>query len=141
MRSSCSPAVGAPEYATLAAAGAAGDGRLKRRLVYQCRTFGYCIDPSTTPGCKKGVLDQAAAFLIGAGDDHYFASGGWGPVLGDNGNFSTHWFPGLFDQPLGEPISDGAFNRATQVWTRSFKSGTKVTFNALTKKGAIDWSS
>ena len=39
------------------------------------RLFGYCIDNTTTPGCKHGVLDSAAAFLIGAGDDHYFA---WG---------------------------------------------------------------
>ena len=65
--------------------------------------------------------------------------GGWYPIGGDRGNFSTHWFPELFAQPLGEPLSDGQYDAATATWSRTFKTGTKVTFNAVTKKGAIDW--
>ena len=62
------------------------------------------------------------------------------PIGGDHGNFSTHWFPDLFDRPLGEPVSDGQYDSASAIWSRTFKSGTKVTFNAATKKGSIDWA-
>ena len=66
-----------------------------------------------------------ASFLIGAGVDHYIASGGW--ML--NGKQPVSRDP-ILDRPLGAPLSDGVYNAVTTVWSRSFASGTKVTFNA-----------
>lgn len=85
-----------------------------QRLLYQCHT--------------TGSLDNAtvAAFLIGAGVDHYIASGGWmtsGPTPINNR-------APILDWPLGEPVSDATYDAPTTTWRRSFGSGTKVTFNA-----------
>merc|ERR1712228_43650 len=107
---------------------------MKRRLVYQCHVFGYCVK-----GCPNGIYDRAAAFLIGAGDDHYLTAGGWHSEGGDNGTLATHWFPELFAQPLGEPLSDAVYDPAIARWSRAFKSGTKVTFDTRTNKGNIMW--
>ena len=69
--------------------------RLNRRLVYQCHY--------ATP-----VLRLLAAFLIGAGDDHYFTVGGWG---GGEQGFPDHW-SALFDKPLGRPLADALYGLA-----------------------------
>ena len=56
-------------------------------------------------------------------------------------NFSDHWVDGVFDQHLGAPLADARYDSATSSWSRAFASGTKVTFNALTKKGTVAWGS
>eukprot|EP00039_Didymoeca_costata_P016854 m.307435 g.307435 ORF g.307435 m.307435 type:complete len:378 (-) comp16462_c0_seq4:389-1522(-) len=99
-----------------------------RRLVYQCHN--NCKDSSS-------CVDNAAAFLIGAGEDHYFLNGGW---TTNTGNLSDHWLPELFEPALGDPASDGVYNHETQTWTRSFASGTTVMFDTKTNKGTINWS-
>jgi len=91
------------------------------RQLYQCHT---------TRAINEGIV---AAFLIGAGRDHYLASGGW-----SNGAGSDHWSP-LLDMPLGEPAADAIYNPATTNWTRVFGSGTRVTFNATSGEGNVVW--
>merc|ERR1712070_550202 len=61
---------------------------MKQRHVYQCH--GDLRD------------NTIAAFLIGAGKDHYILTGGW-----DNG-LSGHW-PEVLDRPLGEPLADATY--------------------------------
>ena len=95
---------------------------LGRRLVYQCH--GEC------------KIDEVAAFLAGAGPYHYYGCGGW-VGTGAHGNFSEHWVEGVFGRRLGAPLADGAY--ADGVWTRTFRSGTAVRFDAKTGKGKIRW--
>lgn len=85
--------------------------------------------------CHGGLGDDTlAAFLVGAGRDHYIVSGGW-----DNGAASGHWAP-VLARPLGEPLADAAYDAGSTVWSRTFASGTRVTFNATAKRGAIAWA-
>jgi hypothetical protein len=86
----------------------------------------------------KGTDDEIAAFLIGVGPYQYYGLGGWSGT-GRDGNFSEHWIPGVFDRALGEPLADPTYDAATYTWSRSFKSGTKVVFNAKTNKGGTTW--
>jgi hypothetical protein len=95
---------------------------LGKRLVYQCHT---------SAPVETGNLP---AFLIGAGVDHYLTIGGW-----RDDATSAHWSP-LFDRLLGEPLRNGLYDAATAIWSREFRSGTKVTFNAQTSTGAIAWA-
>jgi len=94
-----------------------------QRYVYEC----HC----------GGTMNELAAFLIGAGPDHFW---GFGPWLTWNGGYEDDWLP-EFDKPLGAPLSDGVYSVATGNWTRSFSTGTKVTFNAQRGAGDIMWSS
>eukprot|EP00935_MAST-01C_sp_MAST-1C-sp1_P001718 g1718.t1 len=86
---------------------------MKKRLLYQCHTTG-------------NVNASLAAFLIGAGEDHYIATGGWH----DAGRTPISNRPAILDYPLGAPTGDATYDAATTTWHRSFASGTKVTFNA-----------
>lgn len=95
--------------------------RLGKRLIYECH--------------GKGVLDEVAAFLIGFGKYHYYGFGGW-----NNGmSASNHWMNGIFDKPLGVP-EEPTYNHTSKVWTRVFKTGTKVTFDLNSNKGKIEWA-
>merc|ERR1711870_99169 len=93
---------------------------MKQRQVYQCH----------------GSFDNntVSAFLIGAGTDHYLASGGWDNSVGG------HWDP-ILEQPLGEPMSDATYDHKTSTWARSFAAGTHVSFNAMSNQGTIEWGS
>ena len=88
------------------------------------------------------ATDTAAAFLCGAGADAYFATAGWRAKPGDvdRGNFSTHWLPSIMGRPLGPPLGDATYDASAGLWSRAFATGTKVRFNAVTNRGAIDWS-
>lgn len=98
---------------------------LGRRLVYQCHVT--AVNETT----------NLPAFLIGAGADHYLAIGGWsGASLASTG----HWDP-AFEKPLGEPLGDGVYDSFSGIWTREFKSGTKVWFNAKIGSGRVSWAS
>jgi hypothetical protein len=90
-----------------------------QRMVYECH--------------GKGNINELAAFLIGAGPYHYYGFGGWSTV---GGHVMSE-----FAKPLGDPLGDGVKDAVTGVWTRAFKSGTKVAFDSTTKKGNITWSS
>ena len=103
----------------------AASRKQNKRLIYQCHY--------TNP-----VPRLVAAFLIGAGDDHYFTVGGWGP--NSDVGFPGHWSP-LFEHPLGEPVADALYDAATGEWTRSFASGTNVSWNAIRENGTIRWAS
>ena len=80
--------------------------------------------------------DTLAAFLIGAGDDHYIASGGWS-AKGKNPVGSR--LP-VLDLPLGEPTADGensALRVRFRIDSRELAPGfnnrhrEKFSFNAL----------
>ena len=96
---------------------------LGRRLIYQCHG-----------GC---TIDELAAFLAGAGPYHYYGCGDW-VGAGAHANFSEHWMEGAFGRPLGAPLADAAY--ADGVWTRAFASGTAVSFDTRTGRGAIKWA-
>ena len=85
-----------------------------KRLLYQCHTTGG-MDNYTV-----------AAFLIGAGVDHYIASGGWH----GGGTNPVNTRPPILELPLGAPKADAVYDPSTTLWTREFASGTKVSFNA-----------
>ena len=116
-----------------------------KRYVAQCH-FGH---PEYVPPLNLTTAQNtAAAFLCGAGENHYFATAGWrakagkdhGHYFGDHGNFSTHWLPSIMGRPLGAPLADAEYDATTDVWTRGFASGTVVTFNARTNIGNVIWS-
>ena len=92
------------------------------RYVYEC----HC----------SGSLDELAAFLIGAGEDHYW---GFGPWLTWAGGYAANWLP-EFDKPLGEPLGAGQYDASSGLWTRQFASGTTVSFDPSTSKGQIKWA-
>jgi hypothetical protein len=109
-----------------------------KRLVAQCH-FGH---PQYVPPLNASIAtDCAAAFLAGAGADHYFVTSGWWekPEI-DHGNFSSHWLPEIMGRPLGTPLADATYDHATSTWTQTFASGTTISFNAKTTRGAIHWS-
>ena len=91
--------------------------------------------PVTNHGCPE-MLDTAATFLIGAGENSYFGSGSW--IAADLADVQSRWCPELFERPLGMPKAD-AVKGSDGVWRREFASGTKVTFDGNTGKGAIVW--
>ena len=74
---------------------------------------------------------QTAAFLVGAGNQSFFASAtGWT----DPG---TVWQPEFYDQPLGKPL--GRAEVSGTKWTRHFEH-TTVTLDCGTKTAEIsDW--
>lgn len=105
-----------------------------KRLIAQCH-FGH---PEFVPPLNDSVAtDCAAAFLAGAGADHYFTTSGWREKTED---FSSHWLPQIMGRPLGAPRADAEYDDATSTWTREFSSGTAVSFNAKTMRGTIKWS-
>ena len=102
---------------------------LGRPLVYECHA--NCNPAAAAANCASSI----AAFLIGAGPGAYWGFGGWASA---SGNFSQRWVP-EFNRPLGEPHADAVYDADTGVWSRSFSSGTKVTFNAHTNDGTVAW--
>jgi hypothetical protein len=102
---------------------AAASARDARRYLYECHS--------------TGSEDELAAFLAGAGDDHYWGFGQW--VDANCGGAAAHWSP-LLEKPLGAPLADGAYDAATATWTRTFAAGVKVVFNAATNKGTVTWA-
>jgi hypothetical protein len=99
---------------------------LGKRLLYQCHTI-HGMDSNTV-----------AAFLIGAGVDHYIAEGGWHQA----GSRPISNRPAILDKPLGAPLADAVYDAKTTLWTRTFKSGTTVRFNASGGPGTgIEWGS
>ena len=109
-----------------------------QRLVYECHAD--CVSAGTSKTHAEDCLHQAAAFLVGAGEYHYFVVGGWRDGSGDVGNFASHYIPELFDRPLGKPLADAVYNTGTRMWTRAFASGTAVQFDVGTCKGKIMWA-
>ena len=86
--------------------------------------------------------DTLAAFLVGAGNGHYLAVGGW--YNGVDGHWSDD-----FARPLGAPLADATYDHTTETWYRSFESGTNVTFTPhinskgqdMGGTGTISWAS
>ena len=107
---------------TLRAAAAAA-ARDARRYLYECHS--------------TGSEDELAAFLVGAGVDHYWGFGSW--VYQQCGGAAADWSP-LLEKSLGAPLADGAYDAATALWTRSFAAGVHVTFDAATNKGTVQWA-
>jgi hypothetical protein len=90
--------------------------------------------------CVDGDTNALAAFLIGAGDYHYYhcagqwsSSGEW-PVVKDAW---LDWLP-EYDYKLGAPL--GLALKQASLWSRSFASGTRVEFDSSTGNGTIYWA-
>ena len=84
---------------TLRAAAAAA-ARDHTRYVYECHS--------------NGSTDELAAFLAGAGEDHFWGFGGWVTWAG---GLADRWLP-EFERPLGAPVADAAYDAHTATWTR-----------------------
>lgn len=85
--------------------------------------------------CSSDLTDYIATFLIGAGKYSYFGCGNWTSVGNDTDSLTWR---SEYDRPLGAPLGIAKYDSG--VWTRSFASGTKVTFDTKTNKGEIKWS-
>jgi len=79
----------------------------------------------------QSVQNELAAFLVAAGKYSYYMCGGF---------FGTKptWYS-LYDRPLGAPVADAEFKDG--IYTRTFASGTTVTFNTSSETGSIVWAS
>ena len=60
-------------------------------------------------------------------------------MSGPNETLKGRWST-LFEKRLGDPTADATYDAATAVWSRRFATGTKVTFNAKSNEGTIDWA-
>jgi len=76
------------------------------------------------------VINSLAAFLVAAGNYSYYMCGGWN-------SYTPQWYP-VYDFPLGEPTGPAILKDG--VYSRSFKSGTAVTYDTHTETGNITWS-
>jgi len=74
--------------------------KIRKRLVFQCHT-------------KSPSVNSMAAFLCGAGVDHYYSIGGWKKAFTDG--FDDHWNQD-FERPLGEPLTDCLYDHITTTW-------------------------
>jgi hypothetical protein len=81
-------------------------------------------DPTDTAGlCDESTVAKALMVLRP------------GVILGCNG-----WRPGIFDMPLGDPAGPATRDEETEVWTRTFSSGTFAKYHDKTKVGRITWA-
>lgn len=120
--------------------------------------------------CDDGDTNSLAVFLLGMGEGHYYAcsspaiaQGGvsafasglsaaehyqtspkldrWDPVTWRNKlgkqDYWLHWRK-EFDYPLGAPLAEASQSGA--VWTRSFATGTSVSWDSGSRQGTIRWS-
>ena len=88
-------------------------------------------------GCAD-ITDALAAFLIGAGERSYW---GCSTDTGSDGAWyydAWHRWNPEYDLPLGAPTANST--KRGDLWTRAFASGTAVTFNVTSNKGAIAWA-
>ena len=85
--------------------------------------------------CTSDLTNYIAAFLIGAGEYSYFGYGDWYAEEDDTKPLTWRV---EYDKPLGPPKGPAMYKDG--VWTRSFTSGTEVTFNAKSNNGTIKWS-
>lgn len=86
----------------------------------------------------QGKLNEVAAFLIGAGPNHYYGFGGWTSVNG-------HYDESLMGQKLGVPDGEGQYDAGSTTWTRTFagghgNGGSTATFNVSSNTGVIMWA-
>ena len=92
--------------------------------------------------CGPNALDTSslAAFLIGAGNfSYYHCATTWSsdPEWPNVRDAWLDWLP-AYDIPLGEPLTPGAKGK-DGIWRRSFRSGTRVSFDPSTLNGTIAW--
>ena len=85
--------------------------------------------------CSGDLTNYMAAFLIGAGKYSYFGCGNWNTK--GNDTTALTW-RSEYDKPLGEPKGPAVYSSG--VWSRSFASGTEVTFDTKGNKGIIKWA-
>ena len=125
LHESCDPSnttiITLQRLAQAAAAVPRNGSAFKGPLVYECHS-------------NSGGIDSVAAFLIGAGPYHFFGTGGWQGVEG-------HYVPEVMNRKLGNPDADGAYDPATQVWTRTFgAAAAHVAFDVKTNTGTVRWA-
>ena len=92
------------------------------------------IEAHASCSATADITDTLAAFLIGMNKYSYYqCSNGW--------QWPDAWniWHKEFDKPLGEPLAPAI--KKNGVYSRSFKSGTNVTFDTSTNKGKIVWGS
>ncbi len=65
---------------------------------------------------SNGEMDDLASFLLGAYPGAFWGFGGW---VQAEGGFAGRWLP-IFDQPLGAPTADAAYDAGSQTWARTF---------------------
>ena len=73
---------------------------------------------------SNGEMDDLASFLLGAFPGAFWGFGGW---VQAQGGFAGRWLP-IFEQPLGAPAADAAYDAASRSWSRAFAHA-HVTFD------------
>lgn len=96
---------------------------------------------ATKPGnnCNHGITNSLAAYLVAAGRyTYYHCATGWqsNPMWPEESDDWLAWRP-EYDHPLGDPLGDAI--KAGDVYTRTFKSGTRVLFDGRRGNGTILW--
>ena len=82
-------------------------------------------------------IRTVTGFLIGAYEYSYYAfSEGWTLQSG----WDTLWEATDFHKNLGEPLGDATYDSKTKVYSRQFKSGTKVYIDSDWNYPCIKWS-
>jgi hypothetical protein len=91
---------------------------------------GHAVCDNAGDPDSPAVQTELAAFLVAAGEYSYYRCGSWSHT-------DVPWYP-VYDKKLGEPLGNATL--ANGVYTRAFKSGTKVAFDTKTEVGTIAWA-
>ena len=102
--------------------------------------------------CVNAGTNSLAAFLIGAGDRHFYHCAGppmaWGsrPDWQPGNGVKDEWldWPKEYDYklgaPMGAPSQSPIAGTNASLWSREFASGTRVLFDGALGNGTIYWS-
>jgi hypothetical protein len=111
---------------------AAANGKLVEHHVgFSAHSYELCWQPAA-------FTTQLALFLLGAGHQAYFACGPWHSALASLEGKGP-WHP-EYERRLGRPLEDAVVDPTGILWTRTFASGTKASYNVSSGVGTIVWA-
>lgn len=120
---------------TVTAAQAQPGWKMDVRALLDAAQRGQGFLASRSTKADADLESEIAAFLVGCSVNHFFGAGRW--TTNHTSRAGVEWLP-EFDRPLGPPLGNATL-RGT-VYTRSFASGTKATFDTNTQKGSVSWA-
>eukprot|EP01047_Picozoa_sp_COSAG01_P058301 COSAG01_NODE_6854_length_3468_cov_14.037103_1_plen_200_part_00 len=100
-------------------------------IQYELFSYEPCWQPAA-------FTTQLALFLLGAGHQAYFACGPWHSALASLEGKGP-WHP-EYERRLGRPLEDAVVDPTGILWTRTFASGTKASYNVSSGVGTIVWA-
>merc|ERR1712083_352181 len=100
-------------------------------VMFEAKGHAVCSGKNPGDPHASDIQTELAAFLVAAGEHSYYRCGKWGHT-------DVPWYK-VYDMPLGKPLGNATLHNG--IYTRSFASGTLVTFNTATETGTIKWAS